>query len=68
VENALSFENFQCGMRSERMIMKCVERCRDCVPFTATAYGKNVEKLTNTTILTYLLTYLLRGTESFLRS
>jgi hypothetical protein len=37
LEGALSFENFQCGMRNEEMIMICVERFRGCVPFTATA-------------------------------
>ena len=36
LEGALSFEDFQCGMRSERMIMNCVERFTGCVLFTAT--------------------------------
>jgi len=36
LEGALPFENFQCGMRSERMILNCVERFRVCVLFTAT--------------------------------
>jgi hypothetical protein len=36
-EGALSFENYQCGMRSEQMIMNCVERFRSCVSFTAAA-------------------------------
>jgi hypothetical protein len=37
LEGAFSFGNFQCGMRSQKMIMNCVERFRGCIPFTATA-------------------------------